>query len=50
MAKKGEKKGSDADYIDCPREADDPHMRGEGFGPASDDKRGADDAYMMEDY
>ena len=30
------------DHVDCPREDDDPHMRGEGFGPAPDDQRGAE--------
>ena len=28
------------DHVDCPREDDDPHMRGEGFGPPPDDQRG----------
>ena len=46
MAKKGgkgkggKKKGS-RDYEDCPREMDDPHMRGEGWGNVPDDQRGS---------
>jgi hypothetical protein len=42
MAKHGKngKQHEHPDHIDCPREDDDPHMRGEGWGNVPDDRRG----------